>query len=501
VSVTQYSRRFRRVLRREEAKVGRKLTFKEFVTAANPRYVWAKHHEIIAEAVDAVIAGSVENPVTGRPIRRLMVFVPPRHGKSELISRLAAAYQVYVDPDSWTALSSYGAELAYTLSKAARTNYLLNGGLLDRAMASVRQWQTDLGGGLWATGVGGAATGKGYRLGIIDDPVKNAEEASSAKRRSKLMDWYRSVWLTRQEQDPVEIIVQTRWNPDDLSGQLLEEERLECDSEDGEPDGWIVVNLPAVAEEAAPDEFPASCYVWPDWRQPGEALWPEKYPRWKLDRIRKRLGEYFWSALYQGRPRPAEGTFFKVSKIEFQRSAPPVGLRKVRAWDLAYTEGDGDYTVGVLLAGPDRDGRYHILDMVRFQHEPGERNRLIKLTVQLDGPTVLQVFPKDPAAGVIQAENIVRMLTGFNVKTIPIAKGQGKVLRATPGAAQLNGGNVSITTPVAQPWEKDFVEELRSFEGVHDDIVDAFSDAFNELAGVDLGGFATGGDRDAVRGI
>lgn len=456
---------------------------------------------MIAEAVEAAIAGTIKNPITTRPIRRLMVFVPPRHGKSELISRLAAAYQVYVDGASWTALCSYGADLAYTLSKAARTNYLLNGGILDRSMASVRQWQTDLGGGLWATGVGGSATGKGYRLGVIDDPVKNAEEASSASRRAKLMDWYRSVWLTRQEQDPVEIIVQTRWNPDDLSGQLLEEERLECDSEDGQPDGWIIVNLPAVAEEPVAGEFPSSCYVWPDWREPGEALWPEKYPRWKLERIRKRLGEYFWSALYQGRPRPAEGSFFKVSKLEFQRSAPPAGLRKVRAWDLAYTEGDGDYTVGVLMAGPDRFGRFYILDVVRFQHEPNERNRLIKLTAELDGITVLQVFPQDPAAGVIQAQNIVRMLSGFNVKTIPIAKGKGKTLRATPYAAQVNGGNVTICTPVAQAWEKDLVEEYRAFEGPHDDIVDASADAFNELNGVEVGGFAAGGDRDAVRGV
>jgi hypothetical protein len=123
---------------------------------------------------------------------------------------------------------------------------------------------------LWAAGVGGPITGKGGNLLIIDDPIKNAEEAASETIRAKHKDWYGSTLYTRLEPAGALVVVQTRWNEDDLSGYLL-------DSEKDEPECWHIVNMPAIAEDE-PQEFPLSCTMEPDDRLPGEALNPERYP-------------------------------------------------------------------------------------------------------------------------------------------------------------------------------------------------------------------------------
>lgn len=472
------------------------LGFQQFVAVANARYKWFRHHKEIATAMEALVDGKVVNPVNGKPIRQAMILMPPRHGKSELVSRLFAAYQVFLFPFDWHAIASYGADLAYGFSKAARSAFQLNGGILDRSVRSVKQWQTEKGGGLWAAGLGGTITGRGFRLGIVDDPVKNAEEAQSPRFREKTYEAYLAAWTTREEgENAIEIIIQTRWHEADLAGQLLELERLECEGEDGDPEGWLIVDLPAICP--APEDrvkYPPSCVVWPDWRKPGEALWPEKYSAAKLNRIRRKIGEYFFQSLYLCNPRPKEGTFFMVSEVQFHRAVVMFGLPTVRAWDLAATENDGDWTVGVKMAGPDPWGRFYILDVVRFRHEPNKRDKRIRLTAELDGLMVKQVFPDDPGAGGKAASaSLLRLLAGFNVVFKPVPSSAGKMDRATPLASQFNGGNVSIASLVAAPWETILIEEFRSFRGLKgdtDDIIDAAADAFNELANVSFGGFA-----------
>jgi hypothetical protein len=174
----------------------------------------------------------------------------------------------------------------------------------------VKEWETEEGGGAWASGVGGPGTGKGTNYGSIDDPIKNAQDASSAKKRESLRDWYQSVWSTRWEENPVQLLVNTRWDEGDLSGWILQNEQLEIE-EGGEPDGWWIVWLPAIA--VTPDQtpkFPSSCWVEPDWREPGQALWPERFDLKRLERIRARIGEYFFAALYQQTPTPSRGRFF-----------------------------------------------------------------------------------------------------------------------------------------------------------------------------------------------
>ena len=180
---------------------------------------------------------------------------------------------------------------------------------------------------------------------MIDDPLKNAQDAASEVIREGQKDWYASTFYTREEPGGAIIVVQTRWHEDDLSGWLLSQEGA-----DDEPERWHIVNLPAIAEEAH-DPFPQTCTVEPDWRKQGEPLCPERYPAKKLRTIEKRVGDYVWGALYQQRPKAKDGAFFKVGLIQKVAAAPP-GLRGIRGWDIASTAGAGDYSAGFLSRGP-----------------------------------------------------------------------------------------------------------------------------------------------------
>lgn len=415
-------------------------------------------------------------------IKRLLISLPPRHSKSETVSRLFSAYFLYRYPERWVGLASYAADLAYTLSRASRENYLRVAGGISEQASAVKQWETGAGGGLWAGGVGGAQTGKGFHLGLIDDPLKNAEEAASDAIRNRNQDWYQSTFYTREEPwsdtDPhgALIVIQTRWHEDDLTGWLLEQERNAEDEDDLER--WHIVNLPAIAEEPDPEQFPKTCTIEPDWRKPGEALCPERRPIEKLRRIAKRIGGYFFDALFQGRPSAKEGEVFKVDQLEIVDEVP-VGLQQCRAWDLAATKGGGDYTVGVLV-GKDKDGLWYVLDVIRDQWSSDEVKRNLKLAAQTDARGTRIHLPQDPAqAGKDQAQALVKLLAGFRVVAETVSG--SKEVRAFEFSSQLNAGNVRL---LRAPWNKAFIEELRQFpRGKYDDQVDAASDAFVELAG------------------
>jgi predicted phage terminase large subunit-like protein len=400
-----------------------------------------------------------------------MVFMPPRHGKSELVSRLFPAYYLYRHGERFVGIASYGADLAYTLSRAARENYERGGGQLHKASRAVKHWLTRAGGGLWAAGVGGPATGKGFHLGIIDDPIKDAKEAASEAKRAGDKDWYGSVFSTREEPGGAIVVVQTRWHEDDLSGYLLS---LEAE----EPEYWYIVNLPAIADAADAPTFPETCTAHPDWREDGEPLCPERYSLDRLTKLARRIGEYFFGALFQQRPRPRDGGMFGAA-VEIV-DAVPVGARRVRYWDKAgAAPGKGDYTVGVLLAY--RDGMTYIEDVVRGQWQAAERNAKIKETAQLDRQRYgrVQIYIEQPPGLAKEATDaVIKLLQGFVVAADPV-KGD-KVERAEPFASQWQAGNVKL---VKGRWNRDYLEELRAFPtGKNDDQVDGSSGGYNKLA-------------------
>ncbi len=263
-----------------------------------------------------------------------MVFMPPRHGKSEIVSRWFPAYLLYRYPEKWVALTSYSGDLAYTLSRNARENYFHAMGEIGGETKAVKQWETGKGGGFIGAGYAGSFTGKGFHYGIVDDPLKGAEEAASVTIREKHKDWWRSVWFTRQEPEAAFIVVQTRWHEEDLAGFLLTEEYGE------EPQYWHIVNMPAIAESSSEREpFPPTCTVEPDDRPIGAALCPERYSSTKLLGIMRTIGSYFWNALYRQNPKPMEGGFFKREWFTQIVTSLPDGCQLVRYWDKAATAG------------------------------------------------------------------------------------------------------------------------------------------------------------------
>lgn len=326
------------------------LLFRDFIRTAFPTFQFHRLSELLIELLQQVADGQ---------LTRLIVCCPPRHGKSQLVSRLFPAYWVSRHPELFCAIASYSGELAYAHSREARHYFRLTGHALSKDSAAVGNWLTPQRGGCIAAGVRGPFTGKGYNLGIIDDPYKGPEDAKSALQRERLIDWLKSVWFTRAEPGltaegglfpAAQVVVQTRWDHHDMTAWLLEQEAEE------NPEHWTVLNLPAIAEpEAISMQIPHTCKKIPDWRQPGEPLCPERVPLAVLQRIRTRLGSYWWNALYQQRPSPAEGLLFRKDWIQPPLPIAPGQPRRyaplVLSCDLSFKDGKDNDACGFALLG------------------------------------------------------------------------------------------------------------------------------------------------------
>ncbi|MCX5966939.1 MAG: terminase [Cyanobacteria bacterium] len=330
--------------------VDKQRNFGEFILRAFPSFQFSRFSELLIDLLQQVADGE---------LTRLIVCCPPRAGKSALVSRLFPAYWVSRHPQLFCAIASYSAELAYAHSREARHYYRITGHALSKDSAAVGNWLTPQRGGCIAAGVRGPFTGKGYNLGIIDDPYKGPEDAKSSLQRERLIDWLKSVWFTRAEPGQssaghwlpaAQVVVQTRWDHHDMTAWLLKQEAEE------NPEHWTVLNLPAIAEPisiAMP--IPATCTRVPDWRQPGEPLCPERVPLAVLQRIRTRLGSYWWNALYQQRPSPAEGLLFRKGWIQ---QPLPTALGQPRRYaplvlscDLSFKDGKDNDACGFALLG------------------------------------------------------------------------------------------------------------------------------------------------------
>lgn len=440
-----------------------KRSFRAFVERVRPGYIWYRHCEVLGRVLQRVADGE---------LKRVMIFMPPRHGKTELASRLFPSYFLHRYPDRFVGLCSYAQDITNTISRAARENYLAGGGVLKTDAAQIKQWEVEGGGGFWCAGVGGPVTGKGFELGILDDPLKNAEEAASDIIRDKQQEWYQSTFYTREHPGGAIVIIQTRWHERDLSGWLLADEGL---SES--PERWHIVSLPAIAEEE-PSSWPSSCTVEADWREPGEALCPERYDAEKIRQIEQHVGPYHFGALFQQRPRAREGSFFRRPWFKYVAATPVAGAR-VRAWDLAASEGaSADYTAGVLMSYEKESG-YFVEDVVHGRWTPGARDDVIAATAAKDGPSVsIWIEQEAGSGGKTQAHSLITRLAGYPVRAEhPTGS---KSARADSLASQMEIGNVRFRIA---PWNKTVEDEILGFpSAAHDDLVDAIAMAFNKLA-------------------
>lgn len=264
-------------------KAGR-TTLLGFTKFTFPRYQVSHHHRLICDALEKVERGEC---------RRQMIFMPPRHGKSELASRRFPPYALGRDPDREVISASYGADLATDFGRDVRNivagkeyHALFPDVRLAGDSSAKNRWHTNHRGGYVAAGVGTAITGRGADIFNIDDPVKDRAEAESETTRNGIWAWYRSTAYTRLMKNASIILTMTRWHEDDLAGRLLEQAEKDGDK-------WEVLCLPAISPE-------------------GKALWPERYDRVALDQIRRVLELREWGALYDQNPRPAGTSFFDV---------------------------------------------------------------------------------------------------------------------------------------------------------------------------------------------
>lgn len=396
-----------------------------------------------------------------------MVFVPPRHGKSELASRRFPAWYLGRHPERQIIAASYNANFAADFGRDVRNlvadpiyTRLFEGTQLRPDSTAADRWNTSQGGAYVAAGVGTAVTGRGAHVALIDDPIKDREEADSALARDRVWHWYTNVLYTRLMPGGAIILIMTRWHEDDLAGRLLENEKQGGDK-------WRVVNLPAIAD--AGDQLG---------RQPGDALWPGWYGIEALNRIRLALtlrdGPRAWEALYQQRPQPDEGSYFKAEWIRWYDPAiPPAYLTRYGASDYAVTGGGGDYTVH-MVAGVDPTDDIYVLDLWRQQ-----------ATSDVWVESVIDLMGKHkPVAWAEEKGQIERGVGPFLTKRMlerrvycrrdQFASAADKATRARAIQGRMSMGKVYL--PHGAPWAADLVSELVRFPtGVNDDQVDALS--------------------------
>lgn len=305
----------------------------DFTTYTKPDFTVGAHHKQIAEALESVERGECD---------RLMIFAPPRHTKSELASRRFPAWYLGRHPERQLIAATYSGDFALDFGRDVRGivqgeefRALFPDVTLAADSQAANRWHTNKGGVSVYVGVGGPITGRGAHVALIDDPFKNREEADSEVRRETVWKWYTSTLRTRLMPGGAIVLILTRWHEDDLAGRLLEKQRNE----------WKVIELPAVPDEGTAKE---------------RALWPEWYDLAALKRIRSDIGPRDWSALYQQKPTPDDGTFFKREWFRWYDEAPKQ-LHRYLCSDYAVSEGKGDWTEHGAF-GLDADGNIFILD-------------------------------------------------------------------------------------------------------------------------------------------
>jgi predicted phage terminase large subunit-like protein len=464
------------LLRRRQAR--RKLI--PFIKYTFPQYIDEPAHHLMGDTLDKVISGE---------INRLMIFAPPQHGKSQMVSCHLPAFWLGVRPNDPIILSSYGASLAEDKGRQARDlvegeayRRLFPGISTYRSSRSVQMWRLqDKRGYMLSVGVGGPVTGRGAMLGIIDDPFENWEQAQSETHRNKVWDWYRSTFRTRVWEGGAIVLIMTRWSEDDIAGRLLAEQA----------DKWHVLRLPAMAETQedrdSNNEFlglPVG-QADPLGRLPGDPLCPARFSRKALEELKADVGTMAWSAEYQGVPRPPEGNFFKRHWFRVVRTAPEGDIVfRVRYWDNAATEDDGCYTCGTLLALA-KDNQVYVEDVVRGQWSSRQRNDVMLQTAQTDaaryntGACVVNIWfeHEGGSSGKDAADALLTLLSGFPVRADKVSG--SKLVRAQPFQAKAEAKLVHL---VAGKWNKDWLEELTSFpNGKYKDQVDSVSGAYNRL--------------------
>jgi len=473
-----------------------------FTTYTFPQYVVDPFHRHVADELTKMVKGTAG-------YERLMLFAPPQHGKSELVSTRLPSFWLAHNPDLPVALVSYGGKLAERNSRNAREvirhpnfeNIIFpESAVITPDMENWRIYDWHINGGrgyVLAVGVGGAITGHGFGLIIIDDPIENWAAAQSGLIRESTWHWWLGTLKTRLWEGGKIVLMMTRWHKDDLAGRILDEEGT---IEEGGL--WKVLSYPALSMRPTDpekwEETDPELRILPDilGRGVGEALAPSRFSTDFLEVQRKTIGRLVWNAEYQQMPTDPEGEFFKIGRIQIE-PIPPVDICKIqngeiydiqtgiRYWDLAATKKsmearDPDYTSGTLVAESKEDRRFWIIDGIRAQQDVEQVEAMVIQTAKLDGKKVKIRIEQEPgASGKALISYYQRLLAGWDVDGAPSSG--DKTVKAQPFAGQVNAGNVAMLKGI---WNRPMLVEMAGFPNVrHDDQVDSASGAFNQITG------------------
>lgn len=445
-------------------------------------YVDRAHLQYLSDRLAAAVA-DVERGIS----RRLVISMPPRSGKSQMGSIYTPLWLLRVNPAWKIGLISHDPTLATAWGRNVR-RMIENNPDLGLEIASdagaASEWQTTEGGGVTSRSAPGQSiTGRGFNVMIVDDVVKDFAAAHSENNRKAVWEWWQANAETRLEPPSLVIVIGTRWHEDDFIGRLLSTEY------DGDPDDWEVITFDAIAE--VEDVLG---------RQPGEPLLSplistetpeEALIRW--EGVRRSVGSYTWSALYQQRPAPAQGAIFAVGTFRYWTTseARATDDGKVRyldlsaitgdwldSWDMAFKgSDDSDYVVGQrwvrvganrFLIAQTRGRRSFTATLAEVRafatRQHGERVHKRLVEDKANGTAIMDVL-RDEMSGLKAVE--------------PKGSKEARARAVTP---EIESGNVYLPHPAEEPWVLDLIAELRSFPtGAHDDQVDTMTQALAEM--------------------
>ncbi len=428
--------------------------FRQWLKLTTPMWNWNyRYQTYLFQRLDALTTGK---------IRRLMVFMPPRHFKSETLTVRYAAWRLENDPALNIIIGSYAQKLANRFSRKVR-RLLETRILLSQQRRGAEEWETEAGGGVRAVGVGGGITGFGASLIIIDDPVKNRAQAESEVFRDRTWEWFNDDIYTRLEPAGSIVLIQTRWHDDDLAGRILKAAAADREK-------WEVVSFAALAEQGFAD---------PLGRSPGKALCPKRFSEKRLNEIRRQLGSYSFAALYQQRPFPLEGGLFKRKWFTRFVEREPDGLRWVRAYDLAVsTETSADHTASFRCAFGSAGELYIAGGMRRRMEYPDQRRYVIERMVE-EKNTAHVIENALHGKAFVQDLRREARVAGVPLRSANVDG--DKFTRSLSWANLAESGKIVI---VRGPWNDDLLDEVCRFTGKgdkHDDQVDAISLAVSSL--------------------
>jgi predicted phage terminase large subunit-like protein len=418
--------------------------FDEWLPVVTPTFNWQWRHLVFtAEYLEKIASGE---------IKKLMIFEPPRHGKSEMTTVRFPVWMLERDPSKRIIVGAYNQFFASKFGRKARRIATERIPLATDRNA-VDDWETVAGGGFRSVGVGAGVTGQGGDLIVIDDPVKSREEANSAAYREKVWSWYTDDLYTRLEPGGAIVLIMTRWHQDDLAGRIL-------GSEDAK--NWTVINLPAFAEANDPLG-----------RVEGEALCPERYDCEDLKKIQVVMGSSF-QALFQQRPSALEGSIFKREWWRFYKEAPKF-RRIIQSWDTGFKKGQGNDPSCCTTWGEAEAG-YYLLECWKERVEFPELKRTSKSQFDKWHPSAVLIEDKASGQSLIQ-----ELKRETRIPVLAINVDVDKEARANSITPTIEAGKVFL--PDSAQWLQDFIDELATFpNGMHDDQVDSLTQALAYLS-------------------